>query len=441
MSSQAHVSSDRPSIEKRSSALHPTSRLSVARATGRTRLRAAARQSWMVPVGAVLASRVLVLAAGAVGAATLSRDPGWQAFDPARVTLSFGALGNLLAAPAVRWDSLWYLGIAQHGYSSAASTAFFPLYPLLTEALGFVTGSAALAAVIISLAAFTVALVLLHRLTELELGRRAADATVILLAFAPLSLFFTAAYTESLFLALAVGCVYAARRDRWAVAGILGALAAATRVTGVLLVAVVLLPGADDGRDFFRRRLQPLRAWMLAVPFGLGAYLGSLALRGYGWLAPFRQQASATHLHRFVGPLAAVGQAASAAWRGAGDMLAGHEPLLEPHALGAPFSAGAESIYLFGVLLLAVLALALCLRRLPAAYAAFAFLALVVSISSPVSGDPLKSLDRYTLTIFPLWMAAGVWVNERRLLRPALVLSAALLVFFTVQFSAWTFVA
>ena len=38
-----------------------------------------------------------------------------------------------------RWDSDWFLRIAENGYSWPSSTpAFFPLYPLLVAVLGFV---------------------------------------------------------------------------------------------------------------------------------------------------------------------------------------------------------------------------------------------------------------------------------------------------------------
>ena len=62
---------------------------------------------------------------------SFGRRPGTQAFDPANLTAPFGYFGNLLAAPFARWDSVWYLAIAQGGYDHEATrTAFFPLYPL-----------------------------------------------------------------------------------------------------------------------------------------------------------------------------------------------------------------------------------------------------------------------------------------------------------------------
>ena len=170
-------------------------------------------------------------------------------------------MGNLLVAPVLRWDALGYLSIAQHGYKTSTSI-FFPAYPIATAAVGWALRSDVAAGIVISAVSFAVAMWVLHRLTELELGRTAADATVLLLAFAPVSFFFTAMYTESLFLALCVGALYAARRERWALAAVLAALASATRVTGVLLVMPIGLWMYER-----RRELTPQMLWLLSLPW------------------------------------------------------------------------------------------------------------------------------------------------------------------------------
>lgn len=392
---------------------------------------------WLVPLGALLASRLLVALGAGLGT-LLPRSEGWTAFDPNRVSSSLGSLGNLLGASAVRWDAIWYLRIAEHGYSSRQSTAFFPVYPLLIRITSPLVGSPALAGALISWLSFAAALILLHRLTDLELGRAAANGAVMLLACAPSALFFTAVYTESLFLALALAATYCARHERWAMAGALSAVAAATRITGVLLVALVLF--GEGGR--YRRRLsERRRLWMLLAPAGLGAYLGGLLAAGFSPLAPLSAQGSAAHAHQFVGPLVALARAISAGAHGVAGLLTGQQPLIATGSLASPFAPGAQSIYLLGVLLAAAAAVVVCSRRLPLGYTVLAVLALLLATASPVAGQPLKSLDRYVLTVFPVWMAAGAWLAERRWLWPVVVSSAAVLVFFTVQFAAWTFVA
>ncbi len=395
-----------------------------------------ARSHYALLLGAFLGSRLLVLAGGLTGSLTTGRRADWSMFDPGRITAHLGPIGDALAAVAVRWDSLHYLAIARHGYSTVGNAVFYPLYPILLRALGLILGSDVIAGVAISCASFIVALELLHRLTELELGRGAADAAVLLLCFAPLSFFFSAVYTESVFLALSLGAVYAARRERWALACGLGALATLTRVPGVLLAAPIALLFWRANRRAPDRRL----AWLLLIPAALAAYPAYLASRGFGLLAPVTQQGAAQHGHRFTGPVSSIVAALQSAASGLGAIAGGTDPVFSP-TIGGPLSPSAESVLLLAVLCLAGWALVACFRRLPLAYSLYAALALVVCVSSPVSRQPLISLDRYALTIFPLWMAAGAALSRRRLLWPVLGLMGALLAFYSFQFATWAFVA
>ncbi len=213
---------------------------------GRRRCVTAWRALWV--------SRLLVWVAGVGAVAALGFGPVRNAFNPPGVTHGFGWLGNLLAAPAARWDAAWYLVIAHYGYRpelgsfTSSRDAFFPLYPLGVSALTHVGVQPVLAGVLVSLLAFGLALYGIHRLTTLELGstlrRGGADVarlTVLVTALAPMAFFFSAVYSESLYLALSVGVFLCARRGRWVWVGVLGALAAATRSAGVVLLAPALL--------------------------------------------------------------------------------------------------------------------------------------------------------------------------------------------------------
>ncbi|HEX5909422.1 MAG TPA: mannosyltransferase family protein, partial [Thermoleophilaceae bacterium] len=152
-------------------------------------------------------------------------------FDTPSLTHPFGGLGDLLFTPLARWDSVWYLSIANLGYGGDDSprTAFFPLFPLLSRGVGELGGGSEAAVLVgsyvVALAALGVALYLLHRLTELELGRAAAGPAVLLLCAFPASVFLGAPYSESLFLAASVGAFYAARTGHWAAAGAAAAAA------------------------------------------------------------------------------------------------------------------------------------------------------------------------------------------------------------------------
>jgi hypothetical protein len=387
-----------------------------------------------IACAAVFGSRLIVLAGGLVGTG-FARQEGWHAFDPAGISIHLGRIGNALAATVVRWDAIHYLNIARHGYARGGDTVFLPMLPALVRVGGAVLGSDVVAGALISLAALVIAMVLLHRLAERELGPRAADATVLLMCFAPLSVFLSALYTESLFLAFSAGCLLALREERWALAGAAAAAASVTRVTGVLLVVPFALALAGA-----RHRRRGDLAWLFAAPATVVAFLVYLHARGFGWFAPVAGQGGEAHGHRFTGPVDSLLSAWRAAASGVGAVLRGSDPVLAP-SLGGPLSLSAESVVLLGVLLLALWALWAAARRLPAPLVAYAAVALLVCVSSPVSGQPLISLDRYVLTIAPLWMVAGEAVSRRRLTVPVTTLGAGLAGFYAAALATWSFVA
>jgi hypothetical protein len=240
-------------------------------------------------------------------------------------------------------------------------------------------------------------------------------------------------YTESLFLALSLGAVYAARRQRWLLASALAALATLSRVPGILVLApVAWMLLRSPGRSWRRAAL------LLAAPAALLGFLGYMASRGFGWLAPLHNQLGAEHAHVMTGPFVTLGFAVSAAWKGLRSTLHG-SPIFSPTFIG-PFPPAFESVILLAVLLLAVVVLVLAFRRLPAVYGVYALITLIVCIFSPVSDQPLQGLDRYLLTIFPLWMAAGAWLAKRQLRWPVLGLGAGLLFFYSFEFATWAFI-
>ena len=395
-------------------------------------------------------SRVVVFLAGVLAVPAIGNAPGFRGFDPVGLTTRGGAFGNLLAAPFARWDSVWYLAIAQGGYHGPpARTAFFPLLPLLLRGLGFVVGSQIIAGVLISLAGFLVALVLLRRLVILELGEPAARVAVTLLAFAPVSYFFSALYTESLFLALSLGCVLLARRGRWGWGALLGGLAAASRNSGVLLaipfVLLYLYPPGTGSRTLAarlrpRRRPGPSLAYVLLIPAGLGAYLLYLGLTTGDALSPFHVQQ--VWFRHFAGPFGGVVSGAVAAWDGLRQLAHGPAPpvYFKPAGGDAILVAG-QNVMLFGFLLAGAAACLGALRRLPIAYGAYALASLALPLSYPVGPQPLASLPRYEVVVFPLFMWAALAVSRRRSLDTAPAVMAVLLGLFTAEFATWRFVA
>ena len=383
-------------------------------------LRVAWRLTWT--------TRALVWAAGLAAVGIWGVSARAHDFDPAGLTSAFAPL----SAPAARWDSVWYLTIAHDGYGAPQRAAFFPLYPLLVRAGGWVLGSPLIAGVLIAMVCFVVGLAALHELTRLELGGDAARWTVVALALSPMSLIFSAVYSESLFLALSCSSLLSARRGRWWWAGLLGGLAAATRSAGVVLLVPLVMLAWPRRRD---------RRALVLVPAGLACFMGALALGGHSPVAPFHVQD--VWFRHWAGPFGGVRDAAVAAWDGARQLLSGRrEPVYFTAAGGDPFVVARMNLLLFGFLLAAVPALVGAARRLPRAYAAYALAALALPLSYPVGPQPLMSLPRFELVLVPLWMWFGLWLSGHPRARlPALVVSGAGLAVFSAMFSTWHWVA
>ncbi len=393
---------------------------------------------------ALVSSRAVIWVAGIATALTVG--PGKLAansFNHHHLATPFhDTVANVLAAPAARWDSVWFLGIAHFGYHQADQTVFFPLYPGLVAAGGavFGGGSAAnlIAGAVLSCGFALGALCLLYRLTALELGASVARSAVWIYAWLPPALFLSAVYTEALFLLLTVGAFSAARSGRWWAAGVLGAFAAATRNGGVLLVLPILVlylygPRADRPPDSAaqglkpRYRLRPDALWIFAVPVGLVAYLVYLKLSLGHALTPFQLE---SHWHRSFAPLGGV---PAGTWLGLKSLV----------ALAPGIPPGAKMGDLRKVVELAVLAVCIWLlwqswRKLPLAYTCYAAIALALAVSAPTAGEPLRSLPRFAMVIFPLWIALALWATERRRTRAVLAVCAPLVALWAVLFVSWT---
>ena len=159
-----------------------------------------------------------------------------------------------------RWDSVWYLTIADQGYHGAAETlAFWPLYPALVAAVGAVFGGHDLTAgVLISLASLLGSMVLLERLGVRLVGGPSARRAVLYLALFPTAFFFGAVYSESLYLLFALAAFLLAERGRFLPAGVVCGLAILTRVAGVALLPALAIIAWRSGQR--RRALLSLSA-------------------------------------------------------------------------------------------------------------------------------------------------------------------------------------
>jgi len=341
--------------------------------------------------------------------------------------------GNVWLAGWARWDSEWYLDIAQYGYLARDELiAFYPLYPALVSIFAPLFGhDYVLSGVVVStLAAFTAFFYLFKLVTE-EFGEEMAGRTVLYTAIFPMSFFLLAVYSESLFLAVTVAAFYHARRGQWVFAGLAAFLAALTRSNGVLLVFPLAYEAWQQSGGSFRGVLASLPRPAFDRVFGvIAAPIGALAWMLYLW--------SLVH-----DPLAYVHREAQFPWWRVlslpwNTLVSGVQDV-ERSGL-APLMRAVNATNLAAGLLLIVASI-LAWRRLPRAYALYLAMTTMLLFSSVPATWPLESMPRFLVVIFPCFMLLAQLGSNQRWDRAIVMISALLLGLFTALFSLsyWVF--
>ncbi len=335
-----------------------------------------------------------------------------------------------------RFDTNWYLKIARAGYVDTASTVYFPLYPFLVRVVSVLVGDALFAALVVSNLALIVALALLYRLSDALFGATSARRAVAYWLLFPTAFFLFAAYTESLFLFLTLAAFDFARRDKWFIATIFGALAALTRLQGGLLVVPLALLGFKfQVREVVGRRQEAVGrdsdcqsppanrllsftphasrlALLLFIPLATAAFL---AFTNLSLLSSYVGELHA----RFVFP-----------WE---NVLASLALLVDGRASFVD-ALNLVTTILFGALVIVVW------RALPREYGVYALMMYLAPLFRMTTMQPLVSMDRYALAIFPvfIWLGAcgqNAWVN-----RAIVYLSFPLQLYLSAQFVLWGWV-
>jgi hypothetical protein len=209
--------------------------------------------------------------------AVIAGATGWLLTDTGAVVGFFDRF--------VQWDVHHYWGIATSGYggepTGVPNEAFFPAMPTLMW-----LGAAVLplapptVGLVVSVVGGAIAAVALSRLATLKHGQRAATPTALMWMLAPPAVFLATAYTESLFLALAIPAWLAARRGRWPLAGLLAAGAMTVRVSGLFLAIALVVEFLCSPR----RRWAGL-AWLALPAVVLGGWMLYLWILTGDWLA------------------------------------------------------------------------------------------------------------------------------------------------------------
>jgi hypothetical protein len=322
-----------------------------------------------------------------------------------------------------RWDAVHYLDIADRGYYGT-DMAFFPLYPLLIHLAGKLVGNDLVAGLIISNVAFFFGLLFFYKLVEHQYTRAVAHRAIFYVSIFPTAVFFSAVYTESLFFFLTVASFYYIREHKWLTAGLIGALAALTRVEGILLVVpyaieVVTAALASGFWTFFShpRRLLRVAAGALAIPLGLVTYMATLwVLTGDPLYFSHVQKQWDRHL----------------AWPWVSLTHAYH---VLAHAK-TPLAVANDAIEVAFTLVMIVVLVAGC-RRLRPSFTAYMLLSIIV----PMSTSSLMSMPRFALVLFPMFVIFALWGGRAWVNNTIVSFSLSLLGLFTVLFADWYWVA
>jgi hypothetical protein len=355
--------------------------------------------------------------------------------DPA-VTHDLGPVTDVWA----RWDSVFFLRIAEHGYDglTRSATAFFPLYPATVGVLGrMFFGHYVLAGILVSLAAGLGAFVLLDRLAEPRLGAEGARRAVLYLAIFPMALFLQAVYSESLYLLFCLAAFLLAERGRFLPAGVAAGLALLTRPVGIaLLPALALLAWRSRNARGALSRLAVAPAFFAVYPFLLWRQ------RGDPWEFLDAQGIWTRHLSA-AGPFGGIWDGLRAGWAGTQQLASGsHEHAYWPAAEGTdPLRVAAINLECLAALALFTVLAVVAWRRFGAPYGLFSVLSLAIPLSYPSERWPLLSLPRFGLVVFPLFMALAALGGRPRAHVAIVSISSLFLGVAVAQWALWQWVA
>jgi hypothetical protein len=179
------------------------------------------------------------------------------------------------------WDSAWYIGIAENGYSftpgQQSNMGFFPFYPMLIWLFAQVFPSYGVAAIIVAHLCLLAAGLLLNALINLDYEDAGVNhAAAMFFMFNAVSFFYSDAYSESTFVMLALAAFLAARKGYWLLAGLAGMCLAATRQVGFLIVIPLFVEFAQshwDAKAGVRSLLNPRVLLLALVPMGFALFL------------------------------------------------------------------------------------------------------------------------------------------------------------------------
>jgi hypothetical protein len=375
-------------------------------------------------------------------------------FLVARLSLAFWPINPALAGRAwfafpdnpwldgwTRFDGGWYWQIARRGYyydgpDKQSDVAFFPGYPLVMRLLTPIFQHPLIAGIVITVVCGALVSILYYRWALRQTDQRTALASLLALLLYPFAYYLSGAvYADAMFMAATIGAFSAVESDKPLLAGVLGAIATATRPVGLaVVIGLVVLtlerrvtPGAPATWATLRamfgapKLLRPGHALVLLSPLGLGLF----AL--YLW-------------YTFGDPYTFVAAEGAPGW--------GHAPGMRTwmkFEIWKIFSRPLwthDQMRVAGHAFLTLGSFALTpivFRRFGWGYGIYTLCVLAVP---SVSSKDLVGMGRYILAAFPLFAVLGSWLAPRpQLMRAYLVSSGAVLVILTSLFARWYYLS
>ncbi len=299
-----------------------------------------------------------------------------------------------------RYDTAWYVKISIQGYKADSAIVFPPLYPILVRLVAPFSGSTVMASLVVSNMACLIALILLFKLVMVEFNDRGlAWRTLIGLAIFPTAYYLVAGYTESLYLALTLGAWLAVLQKRWWLTGLLAGLASLVRLQGVILC----LPLFWIAYVQFRPRSQGLLPILQRLPaviggaVGAGIYIAYLTINQLGSMEYyFESQWQLYTRWPWTSVITYVNR-----WL-------------------AHRTFDFENDNAFALVLMVALGLFVLLKMRPS-YSLYVFgtigaILLRFHDVGPDHGAQFESMIRYSLLLFPCFIALGMILTQRGLL-------------------------
>ena len=312
-----------------------------------------------------------------------------------------------------RFDANWYLKIATQGYDgSDGSTVYFPVYPMLIRLLSYLVHPM-LAALLISNLALIGMLVLLYRLVSNRTDDSTAHRTLIYFLVFPTSFFLTATYTESLFLFFTLGSLTFASQRKWSWSILCGTLAALMRLQGVLLVFPLAYILWRETGVISLKKLTLRALPLVVIPFA------TLTFLGFSNLSLINTYQATLHA-TFVFPWENI-------WATISILLHGNGGIVDALNLIA-------TLGLIGMMLPVW-------KKLPFEYTLYSLLMLIAPMLRMTTTQPLVSMTRYALAVFPVFIVLGMWGKNPWVNRVILYTSVLLQLYLSAQFILWGWVA